>query len=492
MSKIILATAEKPQYPPCNIFRPHRKYPEVPFDQIASDQNYVYDAVRKAFFLAGYDAEAYGTAQWNPLKNFVHPNDTVLIKPNFVDHANHGNGGTECLYTQPSVIAAVLDYVCIALQDGGKVIIADAPMQSCDFAELCEQSGLRTLLEFYRSQMPTIEFKLKDLRGVHSVYKHGILCYEENQNTRQTIVDLGKNSEFAGLSERHLQNMRITNYDPAILNSHHNTSKHEYAIATEVLEADVIINMPKPKTHRKAGITASLKNMVGVAVRKEYLPHHTNGALHCSNGGDEYLKPSILRRLNDAVNDKRNYYAQTRENKKISWLLLQLGRILTHSARYIKKDKYIEGSWYGNQTISKTITDLNKIIFYADKNGKMPEQVIKPARRYLIVADMIIAGEGEGPLLPTPKMLGLIGVAENPVVFDEVIATLYGAEMEYMHTINQARKTRKYLLKDKNDIGEIISDNILWNKKTWKTIGENEKIYLEPSSGWRDAFFKAK
>jgi hypothetical protein len=39
-------------------------------------------------------------------------------------------------------------------------------------------------------------------------------------------------------------------------------------IAKDVLEADIIINLPKLKMHKKAGVTNALKNFVGsMAIR---------------------------------------------------------------------------------------------------------------------------------------------------------------------------------------------------------------------------------
>ena len=78
-------------------------------------------------------------------------------------------------------------------------------------------------------------------------------------------------SDFFGECKRNIKNMRITNYDPSIMQRHHNEEKHEYYISDYALQADVIINIPKPKCHRKAGMTAALKNFVGLNVRKEFV-----------------------------------------------------------------------------------------------------------------------------------------------------------------------------------------------------------------------------
>jgi uncharacterized protein (DUF362 family) len=54
----------------------------------------------------------------------------------------------------------------------------------------------------------------------------------------------------------------------------HHPGVHQYLVAKEVIEADIIINLPKLKTHRKAGVTCALKNLIGINGNKEYLPHH--------------------------------------------------------------------------------------------------------------------------------------------------------------------------------------------------------------------------
>jgi len=41
-------------------------------------------------------------------------------------------------------------------------------------------------------------------------------------------------------------------------------SKNEYLISNTILEADVIINLPKPKTHRRAGIIGAMNNLVEI------------------------------------------------------------------------------------------------------------------------------------------------------------------------------------------------------------------------------------
>ena len=81
---------------------------------------------------------------------------------------------------------------------------------------------------------------------------------------------MGMESEFSSEDSGTLEKLRITNYDPAILKQHHTENKHEYYISDYLLNADCVINMPKPKSHRKAGVTIALKNLIGINVRKEF------------------------------------------------------------------------------------------------------------------------------------------------------------------------------------------------------------------------------
>ena len=130
----------------------------------------------------------------------------------------------------------------------------------------------------------------------------------------------------------------------------------------------------------------------------------------------------------------RNREAMTKGKFSIAKAWDYLIKINAVLAKCTAKDWYLEGSWHGNQTISKTILGLNKILFYADKSGVMQD---KRQRKYLIVADMVISGEKEGPVMPSPKEVGIIAVGENPFDFDRVIAGLMGADINRIQTLNQ-------------------------------------------------------
>jgi hypothetical protein len=98
-----------------------------------------------------------------------------------------------------------------------------------------------------------------------------------------------------------------------------------------------------------------------------------------------------------------------------------------------------------------------KIVKYVDKQGNLSGTV---QRKRLIVADMIIAGEKEGPLAPTAKYTGVVAVGEDPVCFNECIATLMGAKIEQIPTMKNARNVHgSYSLTSEKSIAVILSNN---------------------------------
>lgn len=387
-------------------------------------------------------------------------------------------GGELCLYTQPSVVAAVVDYVCIALNGTGRIVIGDAPMQSCDFRNLCKNSGYDELTEYYRKK--GINIDLVDFRGLVSTQSKGIREQKIMDDATGCVVNLGVDSEFYGIDDHTSQRLRVTSYDPRILPKHHSGAVHEYFISKYVLDADVIINMPKPKTHRKAGFTAALKNFVGVNVRKEYLPHHTVG--DAAHGGDEYRKFSWSQKIEGFLYDRKNI-SISEHNYRFS-RLYDTG--IAVSGMFRKKNNYSEGSWYGNHTISRTITDLNKIILYADKEGNMKET---EQRKILTVADMIISGEKEGPVAPSPKEVGMIIAGRCFVYFDYVICEIMGFDPKKVPTlqcvINAGKKDRFPVCSTKIEDILIKSDRKCLHNKKISDLASMKIFEFEPTAGWK-------
>lgn len=475
MSSVALFKTSDCSYPKC--FRPGEKYPEYVFGELSDTDNNVYEAVRECFHLMRLDAENYNTVNWNPLKDYVKPGNIVLIKPNLVMDVNHNKEGTDCLYTNPSVVAPVIDYVLIALGGKGKIVVGDAPMQECNFDNLVESSGYGRLVEYYRAK--GIDIELVDFRELTSVVSHGVYVSSLKESVKGKVVNLGRESEFYGCDDKQVSRMRITNYDPRILPTHHGGKTQEYYVSQYVLDADVIINMPKPKTHRKAGMTGALKNFVGANVRKEYLPHHTQGSV--AEGGDEYLKKNYFRGIQSKLLDERNVLWAEKKYKRSRWMqyFIRLIGIMLK----MTDNKYDEGSWYGNHTISRTICDLNKIVFFADKEGNMKS--VKQ-RKMFIVGDMIISGEKEGPVTPSPKDVGIIVMGDNPLLFDETVATIMGFDIKRIPTfITVKQYDGKYKFLDSEQVCQVISNDARYDDLNTDFFTYSQSLQYEPTAGWK-------
>lgn len=477
-SYVALSKSQKIEYPTSQyFFRPSVNYPEYDLKDLSPVENNVYGTVRNAFFLMGFDKKNYGTSNWNPLSEIIKKNETVLIKPNLVMDYNANQRDTmDSLITHPSVVAPVIDYVIKALDGTGRIIVGDAPMQECNFNKLITISGYKKLINYYQKR--NIKIELVDFRDLKSIKIHGLYHSSINNQSAGKVVDLGRISEFANLSKAELKRLRISNYDPKNLISHHTEIKHEYCIAKELLSCDTIINMPKPKTHRKAGVTISLKNLVGINSRKEYLPHHT--LLSQQEGGDEYKKKNILHRFRSFLVDKKNSCDAAK-----AFFLSKCIFFLIHCCSLLLlifcKEKYSFGSWYGNNTISKTVVDLNIIAQYSQKDGKLTPS---KTRKELIVADMIISGEGEGPIAPSSKPVGIVAVGTNAVCFDEAISTLMGFDIHKIPTICNARDRKgKYSLVDRDEYPLFISNESLYDSK--EPLVVSKKLDFRPSSGWK-------
>ena len=139
------------EYPSSAPFNPSERYPEYPFDGQLCSENAIYSNVRKLLFEMGMDKGNFGTASWNPFGDFIAPGDTVLIKPNMVFHKNQLNKySIESVVTHGSFIRVILDYAYIALKGTGRIVIADAPIQSCDFDSLIRDNGIVQILELYK------------------------------------------------------------------------------------------------------------------------------------------------------------------------------------------------------------------------------------------------------------------------------------------------------------------------------------------------------
>lgn len=468
-------------------FHPSQKYPEYPFDEqnISKENNSIYDMVREAFILLNLDDKNIGKKEWNPLKEWIVPGDTVVLKPNFVLDKHYEGGELECVITQPDVIRAVFDYAFIALRGKGKIIIADAPQCNCDFENLKRNTKVESIIEFYKNNS-NIEVELRDLRQTKYNYNSMGYLQSDSRNDLQGdkdgyfVVNLGENSEFCGISNE--EKIYGADYNRKETIKHHNGKIQEYCVSGTIMKADVIISIPKMKVHRKAGVTLNLKNLIGINGNKNYLPHFRIGVKE--DGGDEYMSLTTLQKKEQYMH--RFFIEKFRVNSNKFFDIISYVEntfhIIWRKIFYKKTPQNLicGGDWHGNDTIWRTVLDLNKILIYCNKEGKLCEN---PQRKFISVVDGIIGGENEGPLVPTPKKSGIIAVGFNPLITDCIVTRLMGFDLKKIPKFQNAFSMEKY------PISKVKYENIkvLSNKSEYIDINKNkEKEYLKyiPSKGW--------
>jgi uncharacterized protein (DUF362 family) len=386
--------------------------------------NHVYAAVRAALRGLGLDAENFGSADWNPLGSLTPRGSHIVLKPNFIRHWNpkadshSGRASIESVITHGTVLRAVADYAFLAAGVEGSVTIAEAPQHDCDFEKISEIAGLDSLVRFYDEKLGR-ELKIIDLRRETATYRDAVIT-ERSQLPGDPrgyrMIDLGRNSAFegAGLDP---QRFRGADYDPGPTTEHHRNGKNEYLLSETVLSADLIVNLPKLKTHKKTGVTLALKNLVGINGDKNLLPHHCVGSV--DQGGDEYPGSSWL----DASRSRGTEIGRALLKRQAGAALIRWARRIEGA---IRGDEFIRsGNWYGNRTTWRMCVDLNRCLYYSNAKGE-DFGASEPLRKVLTVMDGVVAGEGEGPLAPRNVPLGSILAATDPIALDLVALRLMG------------------------------------------------------------------
>jgi len=356
LSPVIVAyNPQAVDYPIIPPFDPSQIHPEYPFpkDPHAS-MNGAYDLVRQA--LCALHPEGYGELDWNPLAGIVQPGDTVLIKPNLVDDALWDRGKI----THPAVIRAVIDYAYLACGPAGRIIVGEGPWAVGVFDRLVVNTGIQQMVQ-------------------HLAQAHGVPVVLEDLNKAAPkstpLIDLEEISAFHGVNrhwyDAHRGELRPGG-DPGI---------GSYRIAPTVLQADVVISVPKIKVHCSGGLTLNMKNMLGII-------------------------PSW-----DGYGDGR-----LKDCAHTSDVDLAMGA----------RGEYLE-----NDTIWRSMADLNRILLYADRTGVLqPER----QRRYLSIVDGIAAGEAS-QYEPHPRPLGTVVIGFDPVTVDAVTARVAGFDQRRLRSV---------------------------------------------------------
>jgi hypothetical protein len=444
------------------------------------------------------DETNYGTSNWNPLGKYVVPNGKIAIKPNWVWDPPYCFQRPECLFatvTHSSLLRAIIDYSYIAVGKRGRISILDSPIEDTSWTRLHKWNLFDDVFRFYKkhTDVPIEMIDIRDLESVRS--KRGISLGKRRLSLvhRRSLpgdprgsvkLEMNLESEFSkwGLAEYGCLRSPQKWTKREVL-KYHSKNKHTYYISRTLMEADLIVNVPKLKHHKKAGVTLSLKNFIGATSRKNGLPHFRAGN---PPKGDEYPFPRrsvdiIKSRISD-INLLSTFgfsirgYEHNRDQ-----LPCDSAGCMKHQLYRIKV-----GDWHGTDTLWRTILDLNKAVLCGDLNGILHDT---RQRQYLSIIDGIVGGDGDSPLHPRPRKAGLLLSSEDPVALDIAATYLMEFDPHKIPTLEKARSISGL----RPEAQSIANTEVVFNGTETTTLGELRNFLKQdprfttrfmPSIGW--------
>lgn len=483
---VAVVRAKKAEYPTHAPYHPSESFPEYPFGEITSPgQNYVYAAVRQLFFELGYDRDYYGTSNWNPLGFLVSPGMKVVLKPNFVRSWHAHRKDPYSMITHPSILRAVADYVWIALKGRGEITIADAPQYDANWDELLKLTKLNEVADFYNSSREN-SFHVCDLRNYWSRGKHfpSMLIPLDGDPNGTIRVNLGEDSAIKGVGDA--KKLYGAVYHRQELIENHTREKQIYELSGTVMNADVVISIPKLKTHKKVGVTMNIKGLVGICTNKNLIVHYSLGSK--AEGGDQYppnhftpMEERLIkteRWMYDTFLAKRSVPLEY-VHRSIYWLH---GTFIKPFGIKVEKKKRLldAGNWHGNDSAWRMCVDLIKLIKFAGADGVLRQT---PQRKLFTVIDGMIGGENQGPLEPDPNYSAIFLASENFLAADIVGTRLMGFDplkiKTFAHLLDETRWD--YGFKNPTEIEVLSPDEKIRNCLNDKT--DRFFDYL-PFPGW--------
>ncbi len=412
--------------------------------------------------------------------DFIRPGERVVLKPNWVkehDERRPGPDAWEHVVTHPAVIEAVARWAAASLRSSGSVVICDAPQTDSSFDKIREYCRLDAMVERCRADFPGVRIELLDLRPEEWKAVDGVTVARRRlpgDPLGSTHVRLDSDSEFVGYDG--CGRLYGASYDVEETNRHHTGTHHEYLLCRTPMEADVFINIPKLKTHKKVGLTCALKNLVGINANKNWLPHHTEGTPDL--GGDQFPASTRKARLEHAWMGAIKARLRGRPLLSRSFVpVKQMGRLVFGDTQSVVRS----GNWFGNDTCWRMVLDLNKCFLYFDGEGRRRGTPV----RYLSVVDGVIGGEGNGPMAPDPRECGIIIVGTHPLAVDCVAATLMGFTWDRIPLLRNAFRLHglNFAPFGPEDI-RVVADNPAWSGRLEDMT---ETFGFRPHFGWRGA-----
>ena len=426
-----------------------------------------------------YQADEIYEALPRQLFSIISPGNTVVLKPNWVleEHLYH-HGEWEQVITHPTVITAVLRLVVDRLGTSGRIIITDGPELSADFDKILSYQPLEEWKAL--TERNNITLQIIDLREELYILDKNVTIKKvklPGDPKGKVVTNLiNEYSEFFG----HIKSPRgyfSGGSDIREANRAHNGHTNLYSVSRSVIEADVFINLPKLKTHKKGGITSSLKNLVGINTCRNYLPHNSIGTP--AEGGDQFPASQVKSRIESAVMPFIHQHILKRPLlAKVISPVIGLGNMVFGD----NQETIRGGSWFGNDTLWRMILDINKVLFYVNPDGTLKKESSSKMMKYISIVDSIVAGEGNGPKAPDSINPGYIIVGLNPVSVDAVCARMMNFDCEKIPSINKAFQIRDFPLCNfnKEDIRIMFKEEVY----SLLSFPSSLVVNFRPHRGW--------
>jgi uncharacterized protein (DUF362 family) len=368
------------------------------------------------------------------------PEAHVVLKPNWVQESHEYQAELWLpVITHPAILEATIKALSKIASSSVKISICDAPHTYANFKNILGRGNLEKRIDDCRKELSNIHVEIIDLRREVWIRREEVVV-DRRKNTDDprsyVALNLGRDSLFYGFhGEGHYYG---ADYDAVVVNEHHQGETQEYLIAGTPMKCDLFINLPKLKTHKKTGITCSLKNLVGINGDKNWLPHHTEGVPR--NGGDEFPEKTLKNTLEGHVKKIGKQVMQ--EVPVIGNWIFRKARSVGKAALGSSESVVRNGNWIGNNTCWRMALDLNRALLYGNPDGTWRDhQEIKP---YFTIVDGIVAGQGNGPICPDAADARALIAGENPAVVDAVCAQLMGFDPEDIPIVKNAFSAHRW------------------------------------------------
>jgi hypothetical protein len=364
------------------------------------------------------------------------------------------------------------------LGNRGRIIIADGPELNADFDKILSHQPLNEWKAI--TVQHNITLQIIDLREELFIQDKNVtiekLKLPGDPKGKVVANLLNENSEFFG----HIKSDKGyfgAGSDIREVNRAHDGHTNLYSVSRSVVEADVFINLPKLKTHKKGGITCSLKNLVGINTYRNYLPHNSIGTP--ADGGDQFPASQAKSRIESAFMPfiHQNILKRPLLAKLFS-PVIGLGKMIFGDNRETIRG----GSWYGNDTLWRMVLDINKVLFYLNPDGTLRDGSLSKMKRYITIVDSIVAGEGNGPKAPDAINAGYIIAGLNPVSVDAVCARMMNFDCKKIPSIGNAFRIINFPL-----VGFNMEDiKILFKEEEYflSNFPSSLVVNFKPHQGW--------